>query len=300
MSELTRFKSLAVMHRWAVRQQTPPDATPTPFPSLNAICGGDGGGLGLARGWFVTIGGGTGQGKSLLAQNVAAHAMHQGKTVGFLSLEMSEAELLTRFYAMVTRTPIKALERGRFNLDSFERAWGTMSDLQTLPGDFLSNVDPLDSIDAVMNAAYRMKDEGASLIVVDYLQLVSTGDEENIYKQVTSVGGELRKFAHKEGVTVLALSQYNTPTGRDTSQPPTMYGLMGGGTIANNGDLVLLLDHSRYERDAMDRSIARTWMLVPKNRHGETGEVAIAWDYKTLTCREGLPDEERFWPAGGK
>ncbi len=71
---------------------------------------------------------------------------------------------------------------------------------------------------------------------------------------------------------------------------------MGGGTIANNGDLVLLLDHSRYEREEGNRSIARTFVLVPKNRYGDNSEIPIEWSYKTLTCREAQPDEERLWP----
>ena len=284
---------------WALRQQDPTEATPTMFPSLNAICGDDGGGIGLAPDWFVTIGGGTNQGKSLLAQNMAAHAMKQGRKIGFMSLEMSHHQLTGRFYAMMTGTPIKSLERGRFDERAYQavdaRLWDAAGKVGT--PSFYVNSDPLENIEDVMAAAFRMRDDGVNLIVLDYLQLVGTGDDESIYKQVTQVAGNMRRFAHKEGVCVLALSQYNTPTGRDTESRPTMYGLMGGGTVANNSDLVLLLDHSRYKRDRYDRKMARTFVLVAKNRHGETGEIRIAWDYHCLQVREAQREEYQDWEA---
>ena len=71
----------------------------------------------------------------------------------------------------------------------------------------------------------------------------------------------------------------------------------GVGTTANNGDIVLLLDHSRFARDEADRVIARTWLLVAKNRHRAVGEIPIEWNYRTLQVREALQDEEHLWPG---
>lgn len=290
--------SPSFMMEWAERQRGEIQAISTPFPRLNAVCGDDGGGYGLAGEWFVTIGGGTNQGKSLIAQNMAVHAMRQGKQVGFISLEMTHTQLASRFYAMTTGTPVKSLERGRFQPEAFNHAWDGVWDLRGQPvtGSFLVNTAPLGNIEGVMDAAHAMKDDGVALLVVDYLQLVSIGDDDSIYRLVTEVAGRMRRFALEQSVTVLGLSQYTTPAGRETSKSPTMYDLMGGATLAQNSDIVLLLDHSRYERDALDRNIARTHLLIAKNRHGQTGEIPILWDYRTLTVREGLPDEENLWP----
>lgn len=293
------FAGIPFFQDWEARQKQPTDAIPTLFPGLNAICGDDGGGRGLARKWFITIGGGTGQGKSLLAQNLAVGALKLGHSVGFLSLEMSHNQLATRFYAMATNTPIRGLERGRFDPAAAARAWDGMID-NDLSANFFVNTDELETIDDVMAAAAHLVSLGCRVLVLDYMQLVSLGDDETIYRVVTQVAGSLRRFAKKENITVLALSQYNTPTGRDTSAQPTLYGLMGGATIAQNGDMVLLLDHSRYERDQFDHSIARTFLLVPKNRHGDTGEIPILWRYKDLTCREAMPDEVHLWPGERK
>jgi replicative DNA helicase len=292
---------------WAARQQLPTNAIPTPFESLNSICGDDGGAKGLAPGWFVSIGGGTSAGKSLLAEYMAFHAMaHGGARVGFLSLEMSHVQLAARFYAMATGTPIRQLERGRFSLAAFERVLGKIYDLQEtsarighrVPG-FYVNEEPLNSIADVMAACRYLRDEhGVDLFVLDYMQLVSTGDDDSIYNQVTEVASSLRLFAHAENVVIIALSQFNTATGRDTTQKPTIYGMMGGGTIPSNADIVLLLDHSRYQR--VDPMLARSFILVAKNRHGVEGEVPIEYCYSTLRIRQAEPDIEHLWSDLGK
>tara|TARA_Y100001960_G_C14366910_1_gene677175 strand:+ start:59 stop:280 length:222 start_codon:yes stop_codon:yes gene_type:complete len=72
-----------------------------------------------------------------------------------------------------------------------------------------------------------------------------------------------------------------------------MTGLFGGMILEASCDLILLLDHSRYERDG---NTAKTWLIVAKNRHGPTVEIPIEWDYRTLSIREADPDEESSWP----
>ncbi len=286
------------VREWAVRQLEPTDATPTPFPTLNGYCGDDGGGNGLAPGWFITIGGGTGQGKSLIAQNIALTAMRYGRKIGFLSLEMSHQQLAGRLNAMATGIPARDMERGRMATATGDWVVTRMAEVagQIEGGMFLVNEEPINSMADVEAGMAILREAGCDFFVLDYLQLVSVGDDDSIYRQVTEVAGFLRLYAHREKVTVLGLSQYHTNAARDKKQP-TPYDMMGGGTIANNADLVLLLDHSRYHRDEDQRHLARTWLLVAKNRHGPTGPIPILWDYRTLTCREGLDDELREWPS---
>ncbi len=98
-----------------------------------------------------------------------------------------------------------------------------------------------------------------------------------------------------ELVTV-GLSQLNRETSANWHESPTIFGLFGDSPVENDSDMVLLLDHSRYERDAVTRS-AKTWLLLQKNRHGAQLEVSVQWDYRTLRLREVLPDEEEEWPG---
>ena len=60
-------------------------------------------------------------------------------------------------------------------------------------------------------------------------------------------------------------------------------------------DQVVLLDHSRYEK--LEGRLARTWLVLDKNRHGDRVEVPILWNFNHLTAREGLEDEKNQWPT---
>lgn len=280
-------------HRFEQRQLAPIDAAPTPLAGWNDVCRDDGGGVGLAKGWFVVIGGNPKFGKSILALNMAAAAMKANEAVGFVSLEMSPEQLAARFYAMATKTPVRMLEKGGFTKDHFDEVWKRISPLSN---DYRFEVTdtPLADLQGVMADMRDMQESGIRWFVVDYLQLIGTGDEESINRQVSETTSHLARFAKVNAATVVALSQFNRQTSRDYSTPPRAQGLHGGMIVEATADQVILLDHSRYEKH---EHTAKSWLIADLNRHGESGSIPIEWDYRTLGIRQAFPDEEREWPT---
>ena len=278
--------------RFEERQLEPVDATPTPVPGWNNVCRDDGGKVGLARGWFVVIGGNPKFGKSILALNLAVSAMENGRKVGFISLEMSATQLAARLYAMCSGTPVYKLEKGGFSKEHFDTVWRGIA--PTSKGfEFTVNDVPLWDISQVMGALESMREAGIDWFVIDYLQLVGVGDEDSINRQVSEVTSRLARFTKATGSTTIALSQFNRNTSKDYTQPPKAQGLHGGMIVEATADQVVLLDHSRYEKH---ESKAKTWLIVDLNRHGESGPIPVEWDYGSLTIRDAHPDEEREWP----
>ncbi len=304
MSEFVNVLDTPFLEEWEERQASPVEAVPTPLASWNRMSGDDGGRVGIAPGWFVTIGGNPGFGKSVLGLNLGYAALTARQSVGFISLEMSPEQLAARFYAIATGTNIRELERG----DGFsvERFAGVRQQLQRIQldagmADFFVNRDPLYHVSDVLAHMDALRTSATvRWFVVDYLQLVGTGDDESIYKQVTAVVTALRLFAHKHQVTVVGLSQFQRRTSADYSQSPRCQGLHGGMPIEANSDQVVLLDHSRYERDGLKPHLARTWLVIDKNRHGPRGAIPIEWNYETLSIREAHEDEEDQWPGARK
>lgn len=296
--EIANILDVLFLNEFEKRQTSPVEAVPTPLPGWNRVCGDDGGKIGLAKGWLVTVGGNPGFGKSLFALNMAKNAVKAGETVGFVSLEMSPEQLAARMYAILTETPIGAIERGQgFDKRAFDRARSEILLLQsrTEYKPFLV-ASMLFGIVDIITAMGEMYEDGCRWFVLDYMQLAGVGTEDDIYSQVTEVVTTLRQFAHRLGCVVIGLSQFNRRTSADYTQSPRCQGLHGGMPLEANSDQVVLLDHSRYERDKFNPKIARTWVMVDKNRHGGTGSVPVLWDYETLTIREGLQDEESQWP----
>ena len=262
----------------------PVQAIPTPLPTWNRLCRDEGGGIGLACGWHVTVAGNTGFGKSLLALNLVASAMKAGRRTGVISLEMSASQLVTRLMAIMSGISIDRLEHGksycrkdaRSAEDFFRRQYKENG------GILFVNDHPISSLRDVEAGFRYLHEDGCRMIVTDYLQLVWT-DAQNMYQQIAEVSHTIRGLAKELGVVSVALSQYNRATSA-AKEEPIPQGCMGGSAIENDSDQVLLLDHSTYERHSEHRATCR--LLMGKNRHGAGGAIPIEFDYRTLRVSE--------------
>lgn len=285
------------------RQSSPADGVPSPLPTWNNVSGDDGGHIGPALGWFVVIGGNPGFGKTLLALLCGWEALKHGWRVGFLTFEMSEFQLAGRFFALATGERVRDLERGAsYDRQTFARVKAeltrVMHDRQY--ASYVVNRKRPNGIDELLIAMRIMEEQqGVSVFLIDYLQLVAIGSEESIYKQVTEVTSALRDYAQRNAVLVIALSQFNRQTSSDYLQSPTIQGLHGGMIIEACADQIVLLDHSRYDTEKPHPHIAKSYAILGKNKHGHRAEIPIEWDYRRLQIREGLPDEVGGWPKHG-
>jgi KaiC/GvpD/RAD55 family RecA-like ATPase len=270
----------------------PIDAVPTMLPMWNLSCHGGGGGVGLARGWFITIGANTGTGKSLIGLNLAHRAVQQGEAVTFLSLEMGRSELATRFLAIASGLPVVELEQGpKFNADTFRAAQRHLDEQrEATGGHLLVNRRPLSKL-ADVTACIRHYHEnfGCRYFVVDYLQLAWTANAHSIHDRLELVAHQLRDLTHTLNITMVALSQFNRQTSAARQERPTAQGLMGGSAIENDSHQVLLFDHSRFVRDATG---ANTWLIMDKNRHGSVVDIPVRWDYRCLRLVPRTPTIE--------
>lgn len=269
------------------RKLEPVDAVPTPWPTWSALCGGDGGKIGLARGWHVIAAAKTGTGKSILALNVAAWAVRNGERVCFVSLEMEQGELETRMLAILSGEPVWRMEKGRqFDTETFKRAGRKVLELHELNGGtFLSNREPIHDLESVIDSIrYNHEVHGCRFFIVDYLQLAGNAMDP---ESVARVSHAVRRTAKDMRVVTLGLSQFNRSTSASPDRP-TKEGLMGGSPLENDADQVLLIDHSRMDKDVEGW---RSYALLEKNRHGPVAEIPIAFDTETLRMRERMPDE---------
>lgn len=277
-------------------QRKPVDAVPTPLEGFNEVCRDAGGGVGLARGWHVTVAATTGSGKSLLALNLAAEAIRHGETVGFVSLEMSKRQVRTRLYAILTETPVRGLERGDFSSHVQEEVGRGLARIrEKTGGTFRVNDGVVFELEKVLGLMrYWAERRGVRFFVVDYLQLLAARDAETLYQEVSNISAAVREFAQRMEVVTVGLSQLNRAASSNYQDSPRAQSLIGSSSLENDSDLVLLLDHSRYRKDG---KTAKTWAILGKNRHGGQAEIPVEWDYRTLTIREALPDEVGEWPG---
>lgn len=288
--------SAGALHELRLRQEREVEAVSTGFESWDKASRGEGGGKGLALGWYALLCGMTGAGKTLLMLNLVAQALRDGVDVLVFSLEMSWEQLATRLRPIVTGEDVTHVEWGDYY--RAEKAKVADQAIVNLPGTLYVNYKPiwrLDDIGAVMEAHRR--DHDVRLFVVDYAQLVEpSGQDSRLFEKMGDVSSALRYHAKALDCVCIALSQLNRTTTRDRGVGPTVDGLFGSSRFGFDADQVLALDFSRRENDPVTRT-ERTWLKLLKNRHGPQVDIPVQLDKSTLRFREALPHEEDAWPG---
>ena len=281
------------MDDWTAAQLRPVTAIPTHLPTLNRVMRDDGGGVGIAKtaGWLVVVGGSPGFGKSAFVLNLASAALNAPtpEPVSFISLEMSATQLATRLYSLHSGTALQLLEKGGFD----KTAWyETHTRFNGVPPVWVPD-KLVTGFPHIMEYVQKCHDEGCRYFILDHLQCVVLGDDEILHRGIQRVISELRAWAVEAKSAIIICSQFNRATS-SVQETPRSSGLFGGHSIESHADVVLLLDHSRYQREG---NLAKTWLCVTKNRHGPCLDIPVEWNYRTLRQREADQDEEEMWPT---
>ena len=261
------------------------DAIPMPFHSWNRTCRDEGGGIGVAPGWFILLGGKPGTGKSVLALNIASVAMMAAVKTAYLSYEMSRNQLLTRLMAIASGCSVRKIERGQdYDAETFRQAIEVMEHHGLDRRLFMDPGRPARTLPLMVDLMRKTYEvHGCPLMIVDYLQLVGRSDHPQIFDQMRAVSESLTTAAADLNVTVVGLSQFKRAALDQRNESPGAEGLKGG-SVDEDGDQVTLLDYSKANRDTP--SSMTLDFILDKNRHGPQIRFPIRFDYQTLQAKE--------------
>jgi replicative DNA helicase len=249
----------------------PEMGTPTGFPDLDQIT------RGMFPGNLIILAARPGMGKSALALNIAHYAANAGdQTVAFFSLEMSREEITTRLLGAVGRVNMHRLLAGRSRGDDLAR----IGEARAEAGASSLWIDDTSTqtVTSIRSKARRLKARrGLGLIVVDYLQLLSS--ERRYDSRVVEVGAMsrgLKQLAGELGVPVLALSQLTRASEGRSESKPRISDLRESGSLEQDANAVWLL-HRPEEYQATPENAGLAELIIGKNRKGPTGVVRLRW-----------------------
>ena len=249
---------------------------------------------GLNKSDLILLAARPGMGKTSLALNVALNVAREGKTVAVFSLEMSREQLATRLLSSEALVENNRLRTGLLRETDWEKIAGAATVLNRL--DIRIDDNPLLSV-ADMNAKCRRLD-GLSLVVVDYLQLMTSAGGgsrggENRQQGVSDMSRMLKIMAKELNVPVICLSQLSRANEKRDDKRPMLSDLRESGAIEQDADIVLFLYRDDYyNEDSEKHNIAEC--IVAKNRHGETGKVELRWmpEYTQFSTLDKRYDDE--------
>jgi replicative DNA helicase len=223
---------------------------------------------GLRPGWLVYLAGESSQGKTAAALEIAEHAIGEGKTVLFLSLEMTAFELAVR---LAQRNGFRSeILYGRMNASREDFApllkligrdkWERLR---------IERVDNVGQIGAVVR---RVKPD---LVILDYIQLLDIGRDSRL-EGTTKNSRALKMLAQRYQLPVIALSQLSRAPREERTKLPGLWRLRDSGALEQDADAVIFVWRQRGENG--EGLLPNGSFVIAKARMGHQGKVDFLFD----------------------
>lgn len=264
-----RYEKFAELHATGDNNAT--KGVPTGFHALDYKLSG------LQPSDLVILAARPSMGKTSLALNIAVNAaMKGGKTVGVFSLEMSKEQLVDRLFASMLGVDSWKLQRGKLDDSDFQNM-GPIMDEMSKANIFIDD-SSASSMPELRTKARRLQmEQGLDLLVIDYLQLMSTGNNSyagNRVQEISEISRTVKQIARELRVPILALSQLSRAVESRPDKMPQLSDLRESGSIEQDADVVLMMYRDDYYNEDSDRQ-GITDIFIRKHRNGPTGRVEL-------------------------
>lgn len=234
---------------------------------------------GFHPGNLILIAARPGVGKSTLALDIARNSAIKNKipTV-FFSLEMGRSEIAMRMISAESSIPLQVLRRGIRD----SKDWTTLAHVNTRISDSTLYLDdsPNMTLAEIRAKCRRLSaTTGLGLVIIDYLQLMSSGKKvENRQQEVSEFSRSLKLLAKELKIPVIALSQLNRGLeNRGGNKEPQLSDLRESGSLEQDADIVLMINREMGVQDREDPRYGLAEILIAKNRNGPTGKFDVAF-----------------------
>jgi replicative DNA helicase len=231
------------------------------------------------------------QGKTALALNLAENiAIRSQLPVAVFSLEMSKESLLQRLVASVAQIDAHKFRTGHLSREDWRKMTEALGQISSAPL-WIDDAGSTSVLEIGAKARRLKRDKGLSLLIVDYLQLITgRGRFNNRQEEVSSISRGLKGLAKELQIPVLVLSQLTRAPERE-ERGPQLSDLRESGAIEQDADVVMFiyrphwakLDSSPEERDQAEIQVA-------KQRNGPTDKVRFVFRSRLTRFEEAAPD----------
>jgi replicative DNA helicase len=245
----------------------------TGFAKLDEMTGG------LHGGDLVIIAARPSMGKTALALNIAQHvALRLKQTVAIFSLEMSRESLLTRMLCAAARVDSQRFRAGFLSQEERRKLNHSLHELVEAPL-YIDDTAGLNMMDMHAKLRRLQQEQKIGLVIVDYLQLMSSpGRQENRNQEVSALSRGMKLLGKELNVPMMVLSQLSRAVEtRQGDHRPQLSDLRESGSIEQDADLVgFIFREEVYHREREDlRGLAE--LIVAKQRNGPIGTVNLVY-----------------------
>ncbi|GGL26993.1 replicative DNA helicase [Nocardia jinanensis] len=202
-------------------------------------------------------------------------SIRHGLASVIFSLEMSRTEIVMRLLSAEAKIKLGDMRAGRMSDDDWTKLARRMSEISEAPL-FVDDSPNLTMMEIRAKARRLKQRHDLKLVVVDYLQLMTSGKKvESRQQEVSDFSRNLKLLAKELEVPVIAISQLNRGPEQRTDKRPQVSDLRESGSLEQDADMVILLHRpDAFERD--DPRGGEADLIVGKHRNGPTATITVA------------------------
>jgi replicative DNA helicase len=244
---------------------------PTGFAELDELTNG------LHPGQMIILAARPAIGKSTLGLDIArSAAIHHDLPSVIFSLEMGRSEIAMRLLSAEASVPLQHMRKGSVQ----SQDWTTIAQTRGRINDAPLYIDdsPNMTLVEIRAKCRRLKQKvGLKLVIIDYLQLMTSGKKvESRQQEVSEFSRALKLLAKELEVPVIAISQLNRGPEQRADKKPALSDLRESGSIEQDADMVILLHReSAYEAD--NPRAGEADFIVAKHRNGPTRTITVGF-----------------------
>mgnify|MGYP000706951824 CR=1 FL=1 len=245
------------------------------------------------KGNLGIIGARPGVGKSALALNYALNFAMQGYSVLFVTLEMSEKEVLNRLAAHLAKVEhTKIIHKTPLSDSEKKRMAEAVEKIKRLDINIFYKGDMTPQ--HLINLSKKLKKNGGcDAVIVDYIQLMDSGKKNlSAVQDVTFISRKLKQLAQELEIQVLALSQLSRKLIGQDGKPrePQLSDLRESGAIEQDANFVMMLHSNDVDNKFEKHKFID--LFIRKNRSGTMGKVSYTYygDFLEFEEKKFNPD----------
>lgn len=257
--------------------------TPSGYPVIDQLT------QGFQPGNLIILAARPSMGKSALGINMAVRLVGKDIPVAIFTLEMSKAEIVQRALAIGANVSGEKIKNPRkMSQEELQRVDDFAARLDQAPL-YVREAGTLTPTEIrAQTRRLKAKVPGLALVMVDYLQLMTTGGRhsgDNRVQEVSEISRMLKTTARDLDVPIIAMSQLSRAVEQRTDKRPILSDLRESGSIEQDADLVAFLYRGSYY-EAPDQRGPSDWteVILAKHRNGPTDTVRLVW----------IPDKAQF------
>ena len=249
---------------------------------------------GFHPGELIIIAARPGMGKTAFALNIASYAAQTTKkAVAIFNLEMPAEQLVNRMRSAIGQVDAYKLQTGNLTHEDWKRINEANSQLAETN---IQIVDDAGITASEIKAKCRTlanKEEGLGLVIIDYLQLVTSGGRrpESRQQEVSEISRAFKTMAMELKVPVIALAQLSRSAEKRENNQPMLADLRESGSIEQDADLVLFIHRNDYykakEEIGAQKNVVAD-IIIAKHRKGSTGKFQLLFELDMSNFRNYL------------